>query len=216
MSNYDPTSPQQPGSGPQPPSYGPPPPAGSGPGMPPPPPAPGGGEWSGAQMPAYGQMPGGSYTPPPPPVRPKSIDLAVKLMQAGGVLALVNLLTVFLFKDQIREAAEESAAKSGQANVDIDTIVSVSIAFAVIFGLLGALLWFWMASSNGKGKSWARIVASVFYGLSLLSLVASFMQAQPMLGRLLSLVSLAIGTGAMLMMWKKESTDYYNAVSRRP
>ncbi|HRC41898.1 hypothetical protein [Nostocoides sp.] len=194
MSNEDPTNPQQSG------------------GMPPPPPP-----YGATQPPApYGQMgamPPQGYTPGPPPTRPGALERAVKLMQLGGVLSLLNLVTVFLFRDQIRKAAEEGAADSGTANVDIDTIVAVTITFALIIGLLGALLWFAMAHLNGKGKSWARIVASVFYGISVLSFVFSLSQPQPIVGRLLSVVSLVVGTLAVLHLWKPESSAYYNAVS---
>lgn len=164
-------------------------------------------------MPGYGQMPGGSYTPPAPPVRPKTLDLAVKLMQAGGVLALLNVLSVFLFRDSIREAAEKSAQTT--PNVDLDTVVAISMGFAIVFGLLGAGLWFWMAALNGKGRSWARIVATVLFGISLLSMVFSLTQPQPILARLLSVLSLLVGAGATYLMWQKESSAFYASASVR-
>lgn len=212
MSNYDPNNPP-PANPPTPPSYGDVPP--------PPPPAynnPGGGGFTGGMpaAPQYGQMPGysgGGYTPGPPPARPKSLDLAVKLMQAGGLLSLLNILSVFLFKDQIREAAQDSLDRNPTPDVDLDTVVNISIGFAVVFGLLGTLLWFWMASANGKGKSWARIFGSVLFGISLLSAAFSFTQPQPGLARILGLIGLAIGAGATYFMWQKDSTAYYNAMS---
>lgn len=204
MSNTDPSNPQASGGTPQPPSYGPPTP---------PPPPPG----ADSGLPSYGQMasmPPAGYTPPPPPTRPASLDMAVKLMQAGGALAVLSLLTVFLFRDSLREAAEQTVQEQGLDASQIDTFVTIGIVTGVFFGLLGALLWFWMASANGKGKSWARITASVFYAISLVSFIFSMGQPQGMISRLLTILSLAIGTGAMVLMYRKESSEYYAAMSR--
>lgn len=221
MSNYDPTNPQANGATPQPPTYGqatpPPPPAygTAGSATPPPPAYSDAGSATPPPPPVYGQMgsmPPAGYTPAAPVARPKSMDLAVRLMQAGGVLALLNALTVFLFKDEIRDAAEKAAADAG-TNIDIDAAVNAAMIFGAIFGLLGAALWFWMASANGKGKSWARIVASVFYVISLLSFVYSFTQPAGFLSRILGIISFLIATGAIVMMWKKESSDFYAANS---
>jgi len=40
----------------------------------------------------------------------------------------------------------------------------------VVFGLAGVALWVWMARANGRGRSWARVVAMVLFGLATLTL----------------------------------------------
>ncbi len=95
----------------------PPPPAGPGsggfPAGPPPggfPPAPPeGGMPPAAPMyaPAPGQPGAGQ---PAPPERPKAVDIAVKLMWVGAVLAVLQGLTVLLMRDTVRTAVEDSPA----------------------------------------------------------------------------------------------------------
>lgn len=216
----------------------PPPPGGQDPNQPygqpggqtpPPPPPPSYGAQPGGQVPpppAYGQQPGGYGAMPGAPMsgapaagpvtRPPAMDNAVKLMRLGGLVSLLSLFTVFLTTGSIRDAIEESAATSGTAldQTAIDAAVSVAIGFGIVFGLVGVALWFWMASANGKGRNWARVVASILFGLQLLSFLFSFTQAQPILSRVLSIVMLAIGAGAMYFMYRPESSQYYQAMSR--
>ncbi len=164
-------------------------------------------------------MPGGGYASAGPVVRPPAMDTAVRLMQVGGVLSIVSLLSVFLVKGQIRDAvqkAAEDAAKTSGTALDpatVDAMVNIGIGFGVFFGLIGSLLWFWMASANGKGKSWARTVATVFFVLSLISFLASFIQPTATLSTILSVLSVGVGAAAIFLMYKKESTAFYRASS---
>jgi hypothetical protein len=89
------------------------------------------------------------------------------------------------------------------------------VTFAVILGLIGIGLWIWMASANKAGKNWARITSTVFFGLDTLGLLASFSQAETLLGRLVSLVVWLIGLGVIVMLWRKESSAYF-AAARQP
>lgn len=193
----------------------PPPPSGS-----PYPPAPPSGFGPSAYG-SVGPMPGGGEATAAPPVRPASMSTAVKLMQAGAAISLVSGVSTLFMKDQIRDAvtkaAQEKAATSGETvtAANIDALVNVGLITGVLMGLLGALLWLWMAAANGKGRSWARTVSTVFFVLSILSFLASFAQASAMWSQALSLVSLAVGAGAIFMMYKKESSAFYVA-SRMP
>ena len=161
----------------------------------------------------YGQQPGAA--PTGPIVAPSSITTAVLLMRVGALLSLLALLTTFLFRDDIRDTVEKSM-RDADANVtpsDIDLAVNIGIGFGVVFGLLGVALWLWMASANGKGRSWARIVATIFFGISVLSNLASLAQPQPALQRILGLASLVLGAVIVFLLWKKESTAYYKSVT---
>jgi len=202
MSNDDPTNPEAPRQTP-----------------PPPPPGYGNAGPFGGHMPAapqYGDaMPSYSPTPSGPVTRPKSMDLAVRLMQAGGALSILSLLSVFFMQGSLKESVAKQMrdADPSVTQSTIDAAITVGLAIGVVIGLIGAGLWFWMAAANGKGRSWARILATVFFAISLLMTVLSFGSAQSALSRILGLVSLAIGAAAIFFMYQKESTAYYNAVS---
>lgn len=164
----------------------------------------------------YGQAPGqGAPAPTGPMAQPSSIKTAVMLMRVGALLSLLTLLTAFLFRDDIRETVEKSLrdADAGVTADTIDAAVAVTLGISVFFGLLGVALWLWMASANGKGRSWARIVATIFFGISVLSNLVSLAQPQAGLQRGLGLVSLILGAVIIVLLWKKESTAYYNSVT---
>lgn len=178
----------------------------------------------GQQPPVYGQpygQPHNPYAAPyaagAPPERPKSLDLAVTLMRVGAALSLLGLVLVFFMGDAMREAVETSMQDTGTEMTPeaVDAAVAVGTVFAVVMALIGVALWLWMAHMNGKGRGWARILATVFFGLFALSSLASLAQPAPALSRVATLVQLALGAVIVFLLWKKESSAYYDAMSQR-
>lgn len=165
---------------------------------------------------AAGSMPEYSSAQPPAAVsRPASIATAVKLMYVGAGLSLVGVLTTALQQSTIRAAVEKASRSSSTplTTTQIDAAVTVAVAAAVIIGLVGAALWLWMAAANGKGRSWARIVATVFYGLSVLSTLSSLAQHAPALSLTVSLITLVLGGYIIYLLFRPESSRYYAAQS---
>lgn len=172
------------------------------------------------QPPAYGAYPtgpsGGSRQAPPAPAQPSSIAMAVKLMYAGAGVALLGLVytiaTLGGLKDDVREQILDGDPNATQAT--IDAAYGVLIGFAVVFGLIGALLWLWMAWKNGQGRGWARVVATVFGAFNLIGLLFSLAggNAEP-ISLILSAVGAAIGVYVLVLLYKKESTSFYEGVA---
>lgn len=182
---------------------------------PPPPPVDGPGT-AGEGYPQMGSMPGPGMAPPAAPVaRPASIDMAVKLMYVGAALSVLGILFTVLMKGTIRDAVEKASNDSGTAMTasQVDAAVSLAIGFSVVVGLIGVGLWLWMASANGKGRSWARIVATVFFGLSVLSTLGSLLQHPPVLSLVVSVISLLLGAYIIYLLYRPESSRYYQAQS---
>ena len=90
------------------------------------------------------------------------------------------------------------------------------VFFLVVGGLIGAGLWLWMAWANKRGRSWARIVSTVFFAIATLGLIGSFAQANTIASRIITIVGWAIGLAALVFLWQRQSSDYYAAVSRPP
>jgi hypothetical protein len=136
-------------------------------------------------------------------------------MRVGAALSVLSLLTVFLFRDTMRDAVVQSLEDAGttaDANT-VDAAVAIGTGTAVVFGLIGVALWLWMASANGKGKSWARILSTVFFGLSVVGFLVNLLQPQPGLALALAVVSLLLGAVIVFLLWKKESSEFYAAAS---
>ncbi|MFZ2503542.1 MAG: hypothetical protein WAW88_12840 [Nocardioides sp.] len=198
----------------QPPSFPPPPEDPSSQGQPPPPPAP-----------SYGSMPG---MPPAPPMdapygvpaapvsRPASIGLAAKLMKAAAAITVLSVLPVFFLRPQVAEAIREAAAKQNKALTpeELEQALNFGTVSAVGYGLLAIGLWLWMASANGKGKSWARIVSSVLFALNTLFFVAGLSQEVGTLNRVISVLTWLLSAFIIFLLYKRESSDYYAAMSR--
>jgi hypothetical protein len=174
---------------------------------PPPPPGP---DTSG-----YGQMPQMDPSLAPPTaaaVRPPAMDQAVMLMKVGAALSVVGLLLSLFMRDAVRDAVEKS--NNGSLTPDqVDTAVTVGTATGIVFGLIGVGLWLWMASANGKGRSWARIVATVFFGFSVLGLLSTLVQPGPLLTKLITVLTTLLGAYIIVLLYKKESSEFYRASS---
>ena len=190
--------------------YPPPPPEPQGyPGM------PGG---PGGPMPGApgGPMPGMAPPPPQNVPRPQSVSNAVRLMYAGAALSLVGLLLTPMTADAIRTQIEDALEGQGTAMTQsqIDGFVTFAIAMGVVFGLLGVGLWLLMAWANGKGRSWARIVATVLFALNAVSLLTSLPQlGSAPLPVALSALTTLVGAAAVYFLWRKESTAWIQAQS---
>jgi hypothetical protein len=157
--------------------------------------------------------------PPPAPgsvARPTSVSNAVKLMYAGAALGVVNMILTPMSTDGIRSQIEDAMA--GQPNAmtpdQIDGFVTVVVAMSLVFGVLGVGLWLLMAWANGKGKNWARIVATVLFALSAVSFLTSLPQigAAPLLVAV-SGISTVVGALAIFFLWRKDSSAWFQAQS---
>jgi hypothetical protein len=154
--------------------------------------------------PSPGQMP-----EPVRPEPPDSVLTAVKLMYAGAVVSalslIIGLATIGSFRSAIRRAYPNyTPSQVHTAEVGAVTVI-------VIFGLIGIGVWLWMAWANKKGANWARITASVLFLLDTLSLLAGFARPEPLGTRLLSLLIWLIGLGAIILLWRSDSTAYFKA-----
>lgn len=160
---------------------------------------------------SYQPYPTGGAAEPEPqrPAPPTPVQQAVKLMYAGAIVSaislIITLLTISSLKTAIHNADPSlSATKLHSAEV-------AAVAVAIIFGLIGIGLWLWMAYANKAGKNWARITATVFFGLDTLSVLTSFRQAEPVLSRVISILIWLIGLGAIVLLYQRESSAYFTA-----
>ena len=75
-----------------------------------------------------------------------------------------------------------------------------------------------MAQSNRAGKSWARIVSTVFFGIDTLSLIADINGTSALSGtvatRLYGIVVWLIGLAAIILLWQRASSDYFGGSPR--
>lgn len=151
--------------------------------------------------------------PPPPvpaggrPPRPRSVQTAVRLMYAGAVLdavgVILGLATAGSLKADIIRRSPNLTARQ------IHGVEVFSIVGTVIIGLIAIGLWLWMAWANGRGRSWARILSAVLFGIDTLSLALSFTRANVIGAVILGVLVWLAGLGAIYLIFSKESAPFY-------
>jgi hypothetical protein len=149
----------------------------------------------------------GKPVEPERPSAPPSVLNAVKLMYAGAAVSTVSLVISLVdisgTKTAIRKARPSlTAAQVNQLNTFIITL-------AVVSGVIGVALWLWMAKANGQGRSWARILSSVLFGLATLDMFGVLSQPKTLLGLVFPVLTWLIGLGAVILLWRKDSSEFF-------
>lgn len=164
----------------------------------------------------YPPYPSGAQMPeqPPRPAAPAPVQMAVNLMYAGAVLSaidlIVSLTTIGSLKTAIKKA-DPSFTATQLRNAEVGLVI-----FAVFFGLVGIGLWLWMARANKAGKSWARVTGSALCALNTLFVLLALIRPHASLGLAFSLIVWLAGVGAVILLWRPESSQYFTAMSGNP
>ena len=153
--------------------------------------------------PSAGRMPEPVPSEPPP-----SVVMAVRLMYAGAVVSALSLIVGLATVGSLRDSLHKAQPKLTPTQLhDLQTIVVVG---SIFIGLVSIGLWIWMALMNKAGKSWARIVATVLFGLDTLFLLLGVARSGAAAGTLVSILTWLIGLGAVIYLWRKDASAYFN------
>ena len=159
--------------------------------------------------PSAGQPPEGPARPAPP----ASVAMAVRCMYAGAAVSAVSLIISLATIGNLRSALHQRDPKLTASQ--LHTLEGFLVATAVITGVIGIALWIWMALMNRAGKSWARIIGTVLFGVDTLFLLAGLVQAGAAAGALVSILTWLVGLAAVVFLWRRESTEFFNAARAR-
>jgi hypothetical protein len=151
--------------------------------------------------------------------QPSSLRNAVRLIWAGGALSLIGVIVTLSFSGRIKTAVTNAAIKSNKTAASrhkaqltaaqIHSLANATVELLAIFGVIGVLLWVWMAWANNRGRSWARIVASVLFGLNTIAVLLELGRASVSL--IVVIVEWLIGLAAIVLLWNRQTTQYINA-----
>lgn len=147
--------------------------------------------------------------------KPQAVRIAQFLMYLGGALSLLNIVVVLVMRDQLFDQIRDSTG-SELTESQIELAVNVGIVLGVVGGLIGVGLWLWMAWANGKGRSWARVTASVFFGINVASSIYSLLSPGLALTKILVVLGLVFGGVIIYLLWGgKGSNQYFETMSLR-
>jgi len=167
-------------------------------------PYPGGGGGN-MQYPAGG---GGNLAGRPP--QPQSVRIAVILMYAGAAFSAISLVVSLALSGRIRSAVGTAARKVKTSKPltvsQIHAIENFYVGLIIAVLLISIALWLWMAWANGRGKGWARILSSVFFGFNTLWLVVSVGRTG---GPAIFIgIGWLVGLAAVIFLWRRDTTQY--------
>jgi hypothetical protein len=163
----------------------------------------------------YQPYPTGGQAPvaPPEAPAPQPVLNAVKLMYAGAALSaieiIIGLTTIGSLKSAIR------SAYPNYTDNQVHTAEVAGIAIAVVIGLIAIGLWLWMAWANGRGRNWARIVATVLFALNTIDLLTLVARPHSVISLVLAILVWLAGLGAIYFLWQRDSSAYFQARSQR-
>ena len=151
--------------------------------------------------PSTGRMP--EYSEPAP-----SVVMAVRLMYAGAVVSALSLIVGLATVGSLRDSLHKAQPKLTPTQLhDLQTVVVVG---SIFIGVISIGLWVWMALMNKAGRPWARIVATVLFGLDTLFLLLGVAQAGAAAGTLVSILTWLIGLGAVIYLWRRDASAYFS------
>jgi hypothetical protein len=147
--------------------------------------------------------------------KPSSVRTAVILMYVGGGLSALSLILILAISGRIKSAVgtalRHADARTGRTmtTAQIHTAENIYLVFLVVVLAIGIGLWVWMAWANGRGKGWARILSTVFFGLNTLFLLYDLLRPGRS-GSALAFVALGwvIGLLAIIFLWLRDTTQY--------
>jgi len=89
-----------------------------------------------------------------------------------------------------------------------------------LLALITGGLWLWMARANKRGRSWARITGTVFFGvltagnlawLAELLVEKDSLNVYSILGLLFFVAYWLVALSAVVLLWQRSSSDFYAA-----
>ncbi|HEY7323540.1 MAG TPA: hypothetical protein VH520_01840 [Streptosporangiaceae bacterium] len=150
--------------------------------------------WQYPPTPPYGAGPGAR------PALPDSMRRAIWLMWAGAGLSLVySAVNGVLSNDMLSVQAANTPAFTG-----------AYVGGAVLGALVQVGLWIWMLWMVRAGRSWARVLSTVFFGIMCLVFVF-LLAAGTAAVKILITVYFLVALAALIMLYQRESSAFFAA-----
>jgi hypothetical protein len=142
------------------------------------------------------------------PAAPGPVANAIRLMHAGAlvelVIALVGLAAFSTIKSYIRQ--RDTTLTPSQVNA----LAVFEEGLIVVFSLVPVGLWIWMAVMCGRGRNWARVLSTVFFGIGALSVLLLLTVAVPGWRKALGVIPVVIGLICVVLLWQRVSGEFFS------
>lgn len=162
----------------------------------------------------YQRFPGGDAQTdqPSPASAPQSVVRAVRVMYVGLAASLIGILVDMTTLSSTR--SQILKVNPNYTTAQLNNAEHFEIGLFIASGLIGAALWLWMAQKCRVGRSWARIVSTVFFGIDTVSLLVGIRAATGGPARFYSIVVWVIGLVAIVLLWQRSSSEFFRGAPR--
>jgi hypothetical protein len=133
-------------------------------------------------------------------------------MYVGAGLSAISLIVVVLSFHAI-ETVIRKASTTTLTQSQVHGLAVAAVVIAAVESLIAIGLWLLMAWANKAGKNWGRITATVLFGLNTILLLLSFVRATASVSLAFSVLVWLVGLGAIVLLWRKESSTYFTALN---
>jgi hypothetical protein len=150
------------------------------------------------------------------PPAPAPVLTAVKLMYAGAAVTAVELIIgLALIIVDIKAAARGRFLGHSLTAPQMRPLI---ITVWIVLGLVVIALWLWMARANGQGRTWARILSTVLFGLATLDVRHPQPPGSPAGfgatvlyygGTALVVAAWLVGAAAVWLLWRPASSAFF-------
>jgi hypothetical protein len=153
----------------------------------------------------------GKQSPTGPATPPTAMRRAVKLMYGGAATSTVYLIAALATMGSLKSALDTAnkTAKHPLTASQINGEATGYIIYVVFVGVVAIALWLWMARMNGQGKGWARITATVLFGLWTIDTVTSVSQPGLIPAMVFPIIAWLFGLGTVILLWRPDSTAFF-------
>ena len=155
--------------------------------------------------PSSGKQPPAEQRPEPP----RTVQNAVKFMYAGAAVSAIYLIASLATVGNLKGDIHSAQPKLTPSQVN--SLSNFLLVSTIVLGLVGIGLWIWMSWANRQGKNWARITSTVLFGLYTIETFSTLSQTRAVLALAFAIVIWLIGLGAVILLWRPESTAFFKA-----
>jgi len=164
----------------------------------------------------YQPSPQGDEKPPGPtpsarparPAPPRTVKTAVLLMYAGAAVTAVTLIVTVVTIHSIESTMETKANYTPQQAHQL-------VVAAIVEALITLGLWLLMAWANRSGQVWGRMVATILFVANTIGLLLAFARGADVVNLVFAIVVWLIGLGAIVLLWRKESSQFFATATPR-
>lgn len=158
--------------------------------------------------PTAAQMPEGAQQQPVP----GSVRNAVVAMYAGAALSVIHAILYIVTESSTRAAY---ASKHPHLTAHQITTGAHALEYAgVVDGVVAAVLFIWMAQMCRRGRNWARITSTVFFGLGVLGALGGLVLAVAAVDKIFTFLVVLPGLAAVILLWQSSSSAYFDSSAK--